>query len=281
MKVVFWGGLLALVAWTCGAADWPTVPENAPDAYFVNKDNYTLFCNSNEALLTGKPRGIVVEFPGLGGGSCLGGRQEFGAYTNSWSKFPEASAAAGLVHLYLMPGPWSWMNPGAVREADLVIDAVRAKFGLAEGSPLVACGGSMGGLGALVFAAKTRHRLTACAAACPCFDALALYHCKPSFARTYLSAVAPLVDKPLVEGLMEISPLHLVGKMPDIPYLVVCDGADDIFPEKGLDEYVAKLRAAGRRVEYEKLPGKRHGEFTPDCRARFHAFVTARGRDMP
>ena len=255
------------------AAGVPTVPEGASDGYFVNKDNYLGFCNSNEALLKTKPRGIVLEFPGLGGGSCLGGRQEFGAYTNSWSQFPEATAAAGLVHVYLMPGPWSWMNPGAVREADLVVDALRAKFGLAEDSPLVASGGSMGGLGALVFTAKSRHRVTACAAACPCYDALAHYHCKASFARTYLAAVAPLVGKPLVEGLKEISPNHLLAQMPRIPYFIVCDTADDLFPEKGMDAYVEKLRARASSVAYEKLPGKRHGEFTPDCRARLHAFV--------
>lgn len=250
-----------------------TVPEGASDAYFINKRTYTRFCNSNEALLKTKPRGIVLEFPGLGGGSCLGGRQEFGAYTNSWSKFPEATASAGLVHVYLMPGPWSWMNPGAVRMADLVVDALREKFGLAEGTPLVAAGGSMGGLGALVYTAKSRHRVTACAAACPCYDVLAQYHCKASFARTYLSAVAPLTDKPLVEGLKEISPRHLLSQMPDIPYFIVCDCADDIFPEKGMDDYVAQLRTRVSSVTYEKLPGKKHGEFTPECRGRLHAFV--------
>ena len=250
------------------------VPGNASDGYFINKDNYRQFCNSNEDLLKGKPRGIVIEFPGLGGGSCLGGRQDpMGSYTNSWSKFPETAAAAGLVHVYLMPGPWSWMNPGAVREADLVIDALRAKFGLAEGTPLVAVGGSMGGLGALVFTSKSRHRVTACAAACPCYDALAHYHCKASFARTYVAAVAPLTEKPLVEGLKEISPVHLLAKMPDIPYFIVCDCNDEIFPEAGMDDYVAKLRARASNVTYEKLPGKKHGEFTPECRARLHDFV--------
>ena len=250
------------------------VPGNASDGYFINKDNYRQFCNSNEDLLKGKPRGIVIEFPGLGGGSCLGGRQDpMGSYTNSWSKFPETAAAAGLVHVYLMPGPWSWMNPGAVREADLVIDALRAKFGLAEGSPLVAAGGSMGGLGALVFTAKSRHRVTACAAACPCYDALAHYHCKASFARTYVAAVAPLTEKPLVEGLKEISPVHLLAKMPDIPYFIVCDCDDEIFPEAGMDDYVAKLRVRVSHVTYEKLPGKKHGGFTPECRARLHDFV--------
>ena len=258
--------LVAVTPFLCTAA--------REDGDFITPANYTQFCNSNEALLAGRPRGIVLEFPGLGGGSCLGGRMDMVAYTNSWSKFPEATARAGLVHLYTMPGPWSWMNPGSVRLCDLLVDAVRRKFGLAADTPLVACGGSMGGLGALVYAATSRHRVTACAAACPCYDVPALYGCKSSFPRTFLSAIAAC-DTPLEKGLEAISPAHLVERMPDIPYLVVCDGADEIFPEAGMDAYVARLRAAGRNVEYVKLPGLVHGKFTPEARERFHAFVTS------
>ena len=249
------------------------------DAELIGVDTYTSFCNSNETILKGTPRGIVVEFPGLGGGSCLGGKQDpMRAYTNSWSKFPETTAAAGLVHVYLMPGPWSWANPGVVREADLIVDALRKKYHLAEGSPLVAAGGSMGGLGALVYAAWSRHKVTACAAACPCFDVLACYACNPLFPRTYVSAVAAL-DLPLKEGLKRISPAHLIARMPDIPYFIVCDMKDEIFPEKGMDDYVARLKAAGRSVEYVKLPDMKHGGFTPEARTRLHEFVCSKAKD--
>ena len=263
---------LGLAMAVVALADAPAAPD---DTVFVNADNYTFFANSNEALLKGKPRGIVMEFPGLGGGSCLGGRGYPSAYTNA--PFPKATAAAGLVHLYLMPSPWSWMNQGAVRTADLVVDAVRAKFGLAADTPLVATGGSMGGLGALVYAAKSRHRVTACAAACPCYDVPALYACKDSFRRTYLSAVASL-EMPIAKGLETISPAHLIDSMPYIPYHIVCDGADEVFPEAGMDAYVARLRASGRQVEYVKLPGLKHGHFTPDARTRFNEFVCSAGR---
>lgn len=249
----------------------------AADADFINENTYASFCNSNESMLKGKPRGIVIEFPGLGGGSCLGGKQDpMGGYTNSWSKFPETTAAAGLVHVYLMPGPWSWMNPGTVREADLVIDALQKKFGLSEGAPLVATGGSMGGLGALIFTAWSRHRVTACAAACPCYDVLKLYACGKSFPRTFISAIAAL-DMPIEEGLKRISPAHNIVRMPDIPYYIVCNEADEIFPMKGMDEYVARLKAAGRKVEYVHLPGTAHGKFTPEARRKFHQFVIDAG----
>ena len=148
--------------------------EASPDTSYVNATNFLQFCRSNESLLTTAPRGIVLEFPGLDGNSCMGGRQDpLGPYVKSSSGFPEATARAGLVHLYMTPGAWSWMNPGVVRITDLVVDAVRTKYALGETAPLVATGGSMGGLGALVYAARSRHHVTAVAAACPCYDVLA------------------------------------------------------------------------------------------------------------
>jgi len=243
-----------------------------PDSWFVNASNYTQFCNSNETLLKGPPRGIVLEFPGLDGGSCLGGGQALGTYEKSRTGFPEATAKAGLVHVYLTPGAWSWMNPGVVRIADLVVDAVRAKFHLAPDTPLVATGGSMGGLGALVYAARSRHHVTAVAAACPCYDVPALYGCRKDFPRTFLSAVARM-DMPFEEGLRAISPAHLIDCLPDVPYFIVCDEADELFPAAGMDAFVASLRQAGRSVDYVRLPGKRHGQFTAKSRERLHDFV--------
>jgi len=261
------GGVLLVAALVAGHAS------ARPDAWYVNATNYTQFCNSNESLLKEAPRGIVLEFPGLDGGSCLGGWQDpLAPYVKSGSGFPEETAKAGLLHLYLTPGAWSWMNPGVVRLTDLVVDAARARFSLGEGTPLVATGGSMGGLGALVYAARSRHRVTSVAAACPCYDVPALYGCRREFARTFLSAVARM-DVPFEEGLRAISPAHLVDRMPDVPYLVVCDEADELFPAKGMDDYVASLRQAGRTVEYLRLPGMRHGEFSAEARQRLHDFV--------
>ena len=44
------------------------------DSAFVHAGNLSRFVNTSEGLLGGeKPVGAVLEFPGLGGGSCLGG----------------------------------------------------------------------------------------------------------------------------------------------------------------------------------------------------------------
>ena len=137
------------------------------DRDYITPQNISLFCNSNEHLLKQPARGIVLEFPGLGGSSCVGGHIDRGEY-NILHAAPLAEN--GVILAYGFPGPWSWMNPGAVRYMDLLVDALREKHGLDESSPLVVTGGSMGGLGALIYTASSRHKVTACCAACPCVD---------------------------------------------------------------------------------------------------------------
>ena len=54
---------------------------NYNDGKFINKDTYLYYANTNEIHLTLPLKGIVVEFPGLDGGSCLGGSRTRGNYS--------------------------------------------------------------------------------------------------------------------------------------------------------------------------------------------------------
>ena len=248
------------------------------DKHFINENTVTTFCNTNEALLTKPVSGIVLEFPGLGGGSCLGGRMDFMSYDTS---FTRQFAEAGLVVAYTFVGPWSWMNRGAVRIADLIVDALREKYRLPEDSPLVATGGSMGGLGALIYTASSRHKVTACAAACPCCD---LYKATLDGAkhrpRTILSAYAAY-EMPLEEAIKSGSPRHRLNDMPSIPYFIVCDEADRFFDPDEMEEYVNDLRkAVSSEVLFRRLPGKPHGAFTPEVRKELNDFVIRCAKDV-
>lgn len=49
----------------------------------INKDTLNYFARTNEKILTGPIRGVVLEFPGLGGGSCMGGEDAVGEYTGA------------------------------------------------------------------------------------------------------------------------------------------------------------------------------------------------------
>lgn len=240
------------------ATDQPVTPATLP-----------YYARTNEAFLDGAPRGIALEFPGLGGGSCLGGQCEVGDYD---TPFARECAANGIVLAYLFTGPWSWMNKGAVALTDAVVDALREKHGLTADAPLVATGGSMGGLGALIYAADTRHRVTAIASVCPCLDVPAAYDCLPSFPMTFYRAVAEY-DIPFTDALRSLSPVHRLADIPVVPVLLICDGADELFPRAECERYAGLLRAHGCPVDYRLVEDGGHGAVPADVRAVFDGFV--------
>ena len=242
---------------------------NYDDSLYINEQTIYQYANTNEEVLTGPVKGIIVEFPGLGGGSCLGGIMDMGAYNIYWT---ERFGAKGILVAYMFPGPWSWGNKGAVRMADAVISALIKKYNLPDDIPVAVCGGSMGGLGSLMFSIGTRHNLKGVAAACPCTDVIKSLDCSPDFPRTYVSAVASY-DKPLDVALRTISPIHRVNNFPSVPYFICSDGDDDLFFEEDCDLFVEKLKAKGHNVEYYQQPGKRHGEFVDEVRERLHIFL--------
>ena len=239
------------------------------DSKWINSQNISAYANTNEEFLNGKVCGIVIELPGLGGGSCFGGSVDRGVYDS-----PETRAFAqnGIVVAYMFPGPWSWGNRAAVRMTDAVVAALCAKYNLGDNPPIVVSGGSMGGIGALNYARYSRYTLTAVAVACPCVDVLDRFNCHPDFPRTYISAVAGY-DMPLEDALKEISPMEQVAHMPHVPYYISSDAEDDIFPEALCDKYVDMLRAEGHDVQYYHQPGIGHGGFLPEVWQGMQRFI--------
>ncbi len=242
---------------------------NYNDSKFINPETVKYYANTNEDYLATPVKGIVIEFPGLGGGSCLGGSMDRMPY--HW-QHAQDFGKNGIILAYLFPGPWSWGNKGAVRMADAVIKALAEKYSLAEGFPLVACGGSMGGMGSLLFAADTSLAITAVAAACPGVDSVKAFDVLPDFPRTYISAIA-CYDMELEEGLKRISPIHRLSDMPDIPYFICSDGEDECFPQEQVDGYVDALKNKGYSVEYIPQPNLKHGDFFPETRVKLHNFI--------
>ncbi len=241
-------------------------------AKFINKDTLSYYCNTNSSQIEKAAvavTGIVVELPGLGGSSCLGGSVNRGDYATA---FTNRLAKAGIVIAYIFPGPWSWGSKAAVRMTDAVVAALADLYHLGEDFPLVVCGGSMGGLGALNYAADSQYKVSAVAAACPCTDVLESYDALPDFPRTFASAVASY-DMPLEEALKQISPIEKLDDMPNIPYFICSDGEDECFPEELCDRYVDKMFAKGLTVTYYQQPGLTHGAFMPLIRQAFDDFI--------
>ena len=79
----------------------------AQDAGYIHPETLRYYCCTNETLLAPGTHvtGFVLEFPGLGGDSCLGGRMDnLTSYENA---FTRRCAENGIVAAYMFPGPWS------------------------------------------------------------------------------------------------------------------------------------------------------------------------------
>ena len=240
------------------------------DSAFVMAGNLSRFVNTNEGLLGGgKPVGAVLEFPGLGGGSCLGGHMDNAVYETDYTR---RLADAGILAVYVAAGPWSWMNRGAIRLTEAVCAALTEKFGLSDSFPFAASGGSMGGTAALIWSMSTRFNVTGCAAACPGIDLLNHYFSDQPHQRTLFDAVASY-DAPIEEGLKSISPQYRLDEMKKIPYFIVGDADDECFPIATTDSFVARMRERGLNADYRRLPDARHGEFTPEVRDALTEFL--------
>lgn len=243
------------------------------DAKFINFEDISYYARTNLKYIKGDIKGIIVEFPGLGGSSCLGGRVEMEVSDNEYNNdYALSLAEEGIAILYMYCGPWSWGNRGVIRMADLVVDAVLKQYSLSSDTPIVSTGGSMGGLGALMYTIDSRQNIVGCMAACPCFDVITAYDATASFPRTFLSAIASY-DMPFNEALKKISAIERLDEMPKVPYYIVCNVEDDVFDDEGMAAFVELMKGKGQDVTFKVLPGTKHGEFTPEETISYRAFI--------
>lgn len=70
----------------------------------------------------------------------------------------------------------------------------------------------------------------------------------------------------LEEAMLTVSPLHLIDKMPDIPYYVFC-GQDDkvVNKQKHSDQFVREMKKS-RRITYYEIPGMGHCNLPDDMK---------------
>jgi len=241
------------------------------DRQLVRPDNIGNYARTNATMLKGTPKGIVLEFPGLGGGSCLGGSMDIGPYEGEYAR---QLADEDILLVYLFSGPWSWMQKGSVRVTDLVVDAVFKKYNLPGSTPVCASGGSMGGQGAIMYAAQSRHKdkIRAIAAACPCYDLTDCIFSDPVFPRAFLLGAADQSCS-LMEGLRNLSPIYRIDDLKIVPYFIACDGADQFFDAARMKEFADMLSARGADVTFRYMEGQTHGGFTPEVRNELTAFL--------
>ena len=197
--------------------------------------------------VTGKIKGVILRFHGLGNGSLKTGLE---------TDEQELAKRGGLV-VFPYYGPWAWMNRTARTMLDELVDAIYLKYGLTDKVPLICTGGSMGGHGSLLYTRYAKRPVRACYANCPVCDLASAFRERSDLPPTIRHALGyPAKLEPL---LTEHSPLKQVAAMPDIPYLIVHGGKDTaVNKQNHSDRMVAAMRKRKLQVEYIELPAMGH-----------------------
>ena len=229
----------------------------------ITEDTLSLFAYTNRALLKGSPKGIVLQFIGLGGNLRMIREDP-----------DEAVLFAEHGILFVIPyiNPWAWMNREAVALTDRVVDCLFETFSLPEGFPLVSTGGSMGGLCALTYARWAKRTPTAVAANCPVCNLPYHYTERDDLPRTLVSAFGDY-GMPLEEAMKTASPLHLAPEMPDIPYFIAHCGSDLAVNKEKHSDKLVKLLSETRRVTYCEVPERGHCDLSPEAKELWYGFL--------
>ena len=231
----------------------------------ITKDNVRSFAYVNDALLEGPARGLAVDFKGLGGMAMYGEDTEEGRGRRFGAK--------GIVYVIPYLNPWAWMNALAVRETDEILEAVFARIG--GRVPVVACGGSMGGLSCLVYTRYAAVTPVACVANCPVCDLPYHYTERPDLPRTLYSAFGDSDSETLDDAMKKASPYHLSLKreMPKIPYTIFhCTADRAVNKAMHSDRFVAELSKFAP-VTYIPVPGRDHCDLGEEMGAEYERTI--------
>lgn len=205
------------------------------------------FTYSNDSLIKGDIKGIILNFMGLNG-------------RDMFDELPRGNALAEKGIVYLIPylNPWNWMNAQAVDYTDELIDALFEHYSLPENTHVVSTGGSMGGLCSLVYTKYAARTPVACVANCPVCDLLFHYTERPDLPRTLYSAYGMYDFEALEKAMATASPLHLADGMPKVKYTIFhCDADKSVNIHSHSEKFVAEMKKE-HDIEYIVVPGRGH-----------------------
>jgi len=220
----------------------------------INYENLRSFAYSNDKICRTPIRAVVVNFFGLGDMS------RFDEDTGDGKYFAEN----GMIYLLPYTNPWGWMNRDEVAYTDEIVSVIMKQYDLPESIPLISIGGSMGGLGALVYTRYAAKTPVACVTNCPVCDLPYHYTERPDLPRTLYSAFFGY-EGTFADALRTHSPLHLAEEMPKIDYTVFhCTADRAVNKEKHSDRFVKAMLECGHSVKYYAVPDRGHGDLTPE-----------------
>lgn len=220
----------------------------------INYDNLRYFAYTNADLINGEVKGIVLDFQGLG----------FSLMYNEHTEDGISDAQNGIIHIVPYYNPWSWMNKQTVNYIDEIVDVLIDHFKLSDDVKIVASGGSMGGMCALIYTYYAKRTPIKCVTNCPVCDMVYHYTERPDLPRTIYSAFGSY-EGTLDEALRSQSPLHLAENMPDIEYVHFhCTADSAVNYEKHGVVFSDKMKECGKNYKFITVPDREHcslGEF--------------------
>ena len=221
------------------------------------------YAYSNDHLINGEIKGIVVEFFGLGSTTVH--------KTDNGDALEYAEK--GIVYIIPYNNPWNWMNAQAVAYTDEIIDVICEHYGLGDDVKVVSTGGSMGGLSSLVYTVYAKRTPVACVANCPVCDFPFHYTERPDLPRTIYSSIFN-EEGELEEVLRRRSPLHLVDRMPRVPYTVFhCERDASVNINAHSIPFVEAMQKAGQDITFIRIPHRPHCNLTPAAWMQYRAAV--------
>ena len=225
----------------------------------ITYDTLRRFAYSNDKLIKGKIRGIVVEFRGLNN-------------TTINDKDPGDSleyAEQGIIHVIPYNNPWCWMNARAVRYTDEIIEVLCDHYDLGTDVKIVSTGNSMGGLCCLTYCAYARITPAACVANCPVCDLPYHFTERPDLPRTLYSAFGEY-DCDLESAMRSCSPLHLADEMPNIPYTVFHCTEDNAVNLESHSARFVKAMEKEHNITLHTVPDRGHCDLSPEAALAYY-----------
>ena len=229
----------------------------------INSQNLRSFAYTNEGLIKGKIKGVVLDFFGLGGMAM------FKEDTGTGIFYAERDV------LFVLPysNPWGWMNKDEVALTDEILDVLFEKYGLDDSTPVISTGGSMGGLACIVYTKYAKRTPVGCVANCPVCDLVYHFTEREDLPRTIYSAFFHY-DCTFEEALKSASPLHLAPSLPkETKYVIFhCEKDEAVNIDKHSVRFVDELSKT-RDIEFIRVPDKGHCDLGEENVKRYREFA--------
>ncbi len=229
----------------------------------INYDSLRYFAYSNDKLINGKIKGVVLDFFGLGCQAMYHEDTEAGKFY----------AERGVLFVVPYSNPWGWMNRDEVRLTDELLDVLFEKYSLDESTPIISTGGSMGGLACIVYTKYAKRTPVGCVANCPVCDLPYHFTERVDLPRTIYSAFYSY-DCSFDEALLSASPLHLASELPEKTEYAIfhCEKDEAVNIGMHSDRFVSEL-SKYRHVQYFTVPERGHCDLDEENEKKYRQII--------